>query len=139
MLMADIKTKIYKDLDLTVHTVTGTPSVQDVCDELDQYYSDRYTKLILWDLTNADPSTWSGNEVMTLISKAKEYAHLRKDGKTAHVLSRDIDYGIARMYQAYSEIERFQFEVGVFRDMKEALQWLGVPFIPDEKPKDAAI
>lgn len=137
--MPDIKTKIYEDLDLTVQTVKGPITVQDACDELDRYYADRYTMLILWDLTGLDLSSLRKDQIMTLVYKVKQYAHLRKGGKTAFVLSRDIDYGVTEMYQAYAAGENLEFEIEVFRDKKEALQWLGVHINPDDILGDSTI
>lgn len=137
--MPEIITKIYEDLDLTVQTVTGSPTVQDISDVLDRYYSGTVTKLILWDTTFADLSSWKSDEVISLARKVKSHSHLRKGGKTAMVLNRDVDYGITRMYQAYAEIEKIDFELQTFRDMNDAKQWLGIPFIPGDKPKDSAV
>ena len=39
-----------------------------------------------------------------IIDIAKKHKHHREGGKTAIVVSRDIDYGISRMYETLSEI-----------------------------------
>jgi hypothetical protein len=57
---------------------------------------------------------------------AKKYAHLRKGGRSALVLSKDVGYGIGRMYGALSEIENIPYEIRSFRDIKDAREWLGV-------------
>lgn len=128
--MSSMKTEIYEDMDVTVHTVRGPLTVLKVCDELDRYYAGRFTMRILWDLTGADLSSWQRDHITRLICKVKEYSHLRKGGKTAMVLSRDLDFGISRMYQAYASGENLEFEIEVFRDMEKAKQWLEIPFIP---------
>ena len=131
--MADIKTKIHEDIDLTIHKITGALTVEEACDELDRYYAaGRFTMRILWELTGADISSWQREHITRLIYKVKEYSHLREGGKTALVLSRDLDFGISRMYQAYAAGERLEFEIEVFRDMEKAKEWLGVPVIPGE-------
>ncbi len=119
-------------MDLTIHTVTGDLSVQDVCDELDYYYSGHFTMLILWDVTRADLSSWQKDDIIYLARKVKKYSHLRRDGKTAIVLLRDVDFGISRMYQTYADVEKIDFEINVFRDVNEAKQWLGVPITSGE-------
>lgn len=44
--------------------------------------------------------------------------------RMALVASEDVVYGMARMYQ--SQVERVVAGVGVFRDMNEAMAWLGI-------------
>ncbi len=44
--------------------------------------------------------------------------------RRAFVVGRAVDFGLARMYQAYSEVEGQTVEV--FREMDEAKVWLGL-------------
>ncbi len=84
----------------------------------------RPTTLILWDFTNA---TWSGiatDELQELTRKAKKYS--RKGGKTALVFSKDIDFGIGRMLEAFAEMEAYDYEFGSFRNRKDAKEWLDI-------------
>ena len=75
-MISNIETKIYDDKDLTIYQVTGEHTVQDVWDELDRYYSGRYTRLILWDVTRADLSSWQSDNIFTLAQMVKNYSHL---------------------------------------------------------------
>ena len=124
--MSYIETKIDEEKDLTIHTVSGQLTVQDVRDALDRYYSGSVTMLILWDLTKVDLSSWATNQIVFLAKKVKEYSHLRIGGKTAVVIAKDLNFGIMRMYEAYAESEEIDFETRVFRDMEKAKEWLGV-------------
>jgi len=45
--------------------------------------------------------------------------------RTAIVVARDVSFGEARIYQAYSEIA--DREIRVFRSFEEAAAWLGLP------------
>jgi len=45
-------------------------------------------------------------------------------GKAALLAPKDIDFGVSRMFQAFSEIKKFPLEVGVFRDLSAARNWL---------------
>lgn len=122
--MAEIETSIDYQLDLTVHTVSGDLTSQEILDKLEIYYQGRPTTLILWDLTNA---TWSGiatDELQELIRKAKKYS--RKGGKTAWVFSKGIDFGIGRMLEAFAEMEAYDYEFGSFRNRKDAKEWLDI-------------
>jgi len=44
--------------------------------------------------------------------------------RRAFVVGRAVDFGLARMFQAYSEVEGQTVEV--FREMDDALEWLGL-------------
>jgi len=122
--MAEIETSIDYQLDLTVHTVSGNLTSQEIQDKLEIYYQGRPTQLILWDFMNA---TWSGittDELQELVRKAKKYS--REGGKTAFVLSTDIDFGIGRMIETYAELEKYDYEFYNFRNRRDAEKWLGI-------------
>ena len=55
--MATIETTIERDRDLTVHTVTGELTPEEILAKLDDYFKGEPTSRILWDATKA---TWSG-------------------------------------------------------------------------------
>ena len=121
--MSKIETSIDYRLDLTVHTVFGDLTSQEILDKLETYYQGRPTTLILWDFTNA---TWSGissNELHNTVMKAKKYS--RPGGKTALVFSKDADFGIGRMLEALAAIEDYDYKFGSFRSIKDAEKWLG--------------
>ena len=80
----------------------------------------------MWDLTRAEISSYKTEHIIALVRKVKQYHHLRKGGKTAMVISKDLDYGLTRIYQAYAETEGIAFEIRIFRDMEKAKEWLGV-------------
>ena len=106
--MSKIETKICIEKDLTVHRVSGPLSNQDVSIELDRYYSaENITKLKLWDLTREKQPLWQLDDVTSLVNIIRGYAHLRAGGKTALVVSEDVDFGISRMLQAHAENTNF--------------------------------
>ena len=51
--MAEIKTSINYQLDLTVHTVSGNVTPQEILNKLETYYLSEPTTRILWDFKNA--------------------------------------------------------------------------------------
>ena len=61
-----------------------------------------------------------------IILTAKKYSGSRKEGKTAIVGPKEIDYGLGRMYQTFSELEGLPYEYMVFKELEEAKDWLGV-------------
>jgi len=45
-----------------------------------------------------------------------------KNYRVALVVSREIDFGLARMFEAYSQ--EFPFEIRIFKNLQDAEQWL---------------
>ncbi len=91
----------------------------------------------LWDFRNAHIARIQASDLMAL---ARFVAlHLERLGKrTAIVVGRDVDYGVARMWEGYAEQAAPQ-ERRVFRDRDEAMAWL-VPAAahPESTPQPAS-
>ena len=78
---------------------------------------------VLWDLRQVDPIAPTAQEVRDLVAHVGGLQPERGRGyKVAVVASRDLDFGIARMYGMYAD--SLPFEVQVFRSMSEAGRWL---------------
>jgi len=76
----------------------------------------------LWDARGATaPVTVSGADLQ-LIVELPESIDPRTAGKVAVVVSRDLDYGMSRMYQAFAE--KLPSNTRIFRDIAEAERWL---------------
>ena len=77
----------------------------------------------LWDFRNADGDTIAGEDIQSVAALVETTRKQRGEGyKVAFVVARDVDYGIARMYDGYAG--RLPFEVMVFRSMDDALKWI---------------
>lgn len=77
----------------------------------------------LWDFREADLTAWSAEDMRSF----DETARSREDGthrvRVAALVSRDVDYGLARMYELLSE-SGGPGERAVFRDEASAEQWI---------------
>lgn len=82
--------------------------------------------MILWDLTKADLAGLSTDEVKGLAQRTRQISDVRKGGKTALVFDKALEYGIGRMFEAYSDIADMPFEFKAFQNIDEAREWLGV-------------
>lgn len=82
----------------------------------------------LVDVRSAGLKALSAEAVRSLADRAEELDPVLGFGKVAVVVSQDLHYGLARMYQAMSEGSAR--EVEVFRDPDSALSWLGLPRRP---------
>jgi hypothetical protein len=77
---------------------------------------------VLWDLRGASLTGLTTRQIETLV----EFNHERKDarggGRAAIVVSQNLDYGIARVFQVYAE--DLPWETMVFQDLEEATTWV---------------
>jgi hypothetical protein len=98
----------------------------------------------LGDMTHVtDIAIPSIHRVRDLAMKAVEMDTSGVTSRFAIVAPEDLGFGLGRMFQAYRELEKgSRKEVGVFRTLAEAFEWLGIynppamPDVPQETPSD---
>lgn len=80
------------------------------------------TRLVLWDLEQASWNVISATHLIQLLDTAKR---LDLPGyKTAFLFSRDVDFGMGRVVENYTEASEFETNYRSFRDRDEAERWL---------------
>ena len=125
--MANMETTIRCDLNLSLHIVTGTATLQDIRMKLTE--EGRPTQLILWDLTNG---TWAadidGNQFGRLLSEFRGKSRLV--GKTAFIVPTDLAFGLTRVLDTLVSLSGSGVEFKGFRDASSAYKWLGFEEIP---------
>jgi len=78
---------------------------------------------MLWDFSNARGLNPTGDAIQDLVRFVGSLKEKRGSGyHVALVTQGDLEYGFARMYEAYAE--SLPFSVKVFRERDEATQWL---------------
>ena len=124
--MATIETIVDSQNDLSVFTVNGKLTADEIIERVEEYYITHPTKLVLWIMGDVDLSAITREGIERIIQTAKKNTGKRKEGKTAIVGSKDIEYGLARMYEAYTGFENLPYEYKIFKDVDEAKEWLGI-------------
>lgn len=122
--MAQVKKQIRKAQDLTVLTVAGKISANEIITVLEEFYRGEFTANLLWDCTEADLSQLTRAQLQEVLTSSKQHSRLRQEGKTALVMPDDLGYGIGRMYETLSEVTEHPISLAVFRSMEEAWEWL---------------
>ena len=112
--------------DLTIVKAKGKVKAQDLLNWTAEYYSGKVTALILWDFSEADIGDVPMDHLKELAVAARRKADVRRGGKSALVFSRDVDFGLGRMFETLSEIEKTPVLYNSFRDISKAISWLGV-------------
>jgi hypothetical protein len=120
-----VTTNADHDKQLTIHTVTGEPSFEEGMAAFKQFWEGKPTQNVLWDFRKASLTRLSSIETEAMIDYIKQHAEKRSGGKTAILVSKDLEYGISRMAQTFAELKNIPFEMEIFRSIEEAIQWLG--------------
>jgi hypothetical protein len=81
----------------------------------------------LADLRSMEIDTFSA-DVMRIADLMIKFRNKIGPSKTAVVISKDVTFGMTRMFQAFSE--QSSIETAIFRDREEALRWLGLNKTP---------
>ena len=122
--MAQIKKTVIKEKNISVFSVHGNFSLDKLLNEIDRLCATDTTLHSLWDFTNGVFPTIKASDVEIIIEHTRKYVDIRKGGKSAIVVSRDLGYGMARMYDTLSECKDSPVEYRVFRDINEATNWI---------------
>ena len=120
-----IKTEVDESRNLTIHTLRGKIPANDLRNILETFFKNQPTKNVLWDLREAEPEgEVLSQDLEVLANLAKKNEGLREKGKTALVASSDLVFGLAKMYQAFVNIEGVKHRVEVFRSMDVAINFI---------------
>lgn len=122
----EIKTQISKDRNIRKHKVDGSINASKLKEMLAAFYkSPDYDPdmNVLWDLTNADFSSVTSEEVASLAGMIEKYWGQGKKSKAALIVKGDLGYGLSRMYEILLTGSSPN-NVCVFRDYDEAEGWL---------------
>lgn len=109
---------------MTTLVATGSFSGEEMRGAVDSLYRDGTPpSLVLWDISGWDLTDADSGELRALV----EYAiRLRgsREGKTAVVTDSNLQFGVGRMVSAWAEISEANVEVRVFRERRQAHEWL---------------
>ncbi len=122
----EISTEINKNNNIRCHTIKGLIDASELIGFFEKLYSlpdfDLGMKA-LWDLREADFSALLPSDIRSIMDCVGQ--RWGKDGKSkaAIVASRDLDYGMSRMFQIMLDGETTS-KVTVFKDINKAEEWL---------------
>ena len=118
-------TRFDLETGLRFHTITGEVTLEGIREWLMETYAHPDFKAgqhAVWDLTEAHGSV-SRKEIRSLAAAVSEAFPGAEQVKVALIVSREVHYGISRMYEQILD-EDAPIRIGVFRDRDEALIWL---------------
>ena len=122
----NVTTNINKKDNLRIHKVTGRIVFDKLMEALNEIYSkpDHNPEMnTLWDLRDADVSSFPSVQVQHIQSFVSKYWGKSGKSRSALIVSEDVAYGLSRMYEIMSE-GKTAGKIMVFRDYEEALKWV---------------
>ena len=111
------------DSQLTRFKVTGEATFEEGLSANRTFYEGSPTKNVLWDFSGASLDKITSDQFRQIVDSVKHLTGKRRNGKTAFLVSRDLEFGIARMLQVFTEINEPPFNVQVFKSMDEVTRW----------------
>jgi hypothetical protein len=125
--MAPIETSIDYPNDLTIHTVKGDVSAEEVVQRIEEYHSGRVTLRVIWDFSEASIKDSSEEKLRSVLAVGGKYSEAQKGGKAALVSSKTFLFGLERMYEILTEVQSAPVEHRAFRSLKDAKEWIDKP------------
>lgn len=112
---------IFKKEGVLIISITGDPTISEIKREIDQTRDESgySSPSRLWDFRQAS-FDFPAEELEEIASHASS-ADLNP-ARLAMLVSKDLSYGVSRMYEAYRKSSLT--DVKVFRDEAEAIKWL---------------
>ena len=122
--MGQITSSLKADSDLTIVTVVGEVNAEQVVSQIISFLTGEPTQLVLWDFREGSLASLSSKDLQMIVQRGAQFADRRKGGRTAIVCSKEVDYGLGRMFQTFASLQHIPFEINVFRNLEEAVEWL---------------
>ena len=116
--------RINEEKNIAYIKLSGPLGKKVILSAFDLTVSDRRYKkgmVRLWDFRDADLSSLDPETVTEMARYSLRFPPGINDVKVAFVTSRDLEYGLARMFEMSSEAKT---PIRVFRTMDEAEKWL---------------
>ena len=115
-----------QDLNCVVFTTEGpfdvdalAGSIDDIVNKLEAYPSSNF----LGDHSLSSLEPLSVNDVRQISGLARKLADSLTGKKFALIFHGDLAFGLARMWQAFTE-EKGTFAIGIYRSKEKAISWL---------------
>jgi hypothetical protein len=122
--MARIISTIDTKLELTIHTVSGPVTGDELIAAAVDYVRDSPSRLALWDFTGADFSPMPTVDLVPLFDAAKPFIENRRGGKSAFLFNSREGFGLGRMSEMLADSRDYPYEVQAFWDREAAMNWL---------------
>ena len=119
--MEKIKTIHDKKRNLVMQKCVGAIDIGEVKIKIEEHFRVSPTKNILWDLTEADLTGLTSEQIRTL---ALQIAAVKPQSKSALLVNSALSLGLANMFAAYMDSGFPNVRLRVFVNQEEALSFV---------------
>ena len=119
-----IETLVSHQHNVTLYKCSGNLEEAEINKIMQPYYTGGITSNLLWDFSGASLRSISSLFVKQMASKMGNLIPVRENVKIAIIAPKDLEYGIARMFQMLSDDNKYPIRIKVFRYVGQASQWL---------------
>ncbi len=124
--MARIQSFTLEQMNLTLHRVRGELHIDELRRTAKRFYDQAVTLNVLWDFAGADLARIPSDDLNAIVSEVRAYTHSRAGGRTAFVVSAEVNFGLGRMVEMLSTTMDMPFQFRSFRSLEQAAGWLDV-------------
>ena len=121
---ANIETNLDENNNLTSYIVQGTLLPDQIIATIHEFYSEKPTKYVLWNFSQAQIAQISNNDIKEIVKIVTKCADRNIVLKTALVFSEDGAFGLGRMFETLAELEETPQQFMSFRNIDDAYKWL---------------
>jgi hypothetical protein len=121
---ANIETYLDENSNLTSYIVQGTLLTDQIIATIHEFYSEKPTKYVLWNFSQAQTSQISSNDVKEIVKIVTKYADRNIVLKTALVFSEDGAFGVGRMFEILAGMEETPQQFMAYLNPDDAYKWL---------------
>lgn len=118
--------KIDQEKNIAYIKIIGSASSEKILEGFDIAVSDEKYKQgmgRLWDFTEIDLSDLESSAIPNMAKHSRNFPLGICDVKVAFVVTKTMEYGLARMFQTYSKVEA-KTKVMIFTTIDEAEKWM---------------
>ena len=119
-----IHTEIDPARQLTIRKIKGPVTFDEVMVFIRKEYSGDITRNIIVDCSEGTLNSLSSDEMGKIAAFISKESLKRETGKTAGIMPKDVDFGLANMFQALTQIMGYKRDVKIFRHREDAMAWV---------------
>jgi len=120
-----VNTFVDETSSVMIHTVTGEITFEEIkfsYEKVRTHQNFQEGMVTIWDLRKADAAKLDSQDVIRLARYFETQIKNRAEYRVAVIVSRDLEYGLSRMYQV--AVADLPAKIGIFINLEDAKRWV---------------
>jgi hypothetical protein len=110
--------------EIVINSVVGPVKIHEIFEHLEKNIESWKQRPVIWDFDKADFSNMNTDIWKEFAQRIKPLTHIKAGEKTALFASKDLPFGMMRMFDILAQPLKFKIELRTFRSMEKAKKWL---------------